>query len=647
MKNLHFLILSMSVLLISNSCVQQETDHNLKVELTNTGEPISEFVYGQFIEHLGNCIYNGIWAELIEDRKFYYPITYNFDPYGTDNDPFWNTGDYKYLAASPWEVIGNANTLKMSKINSYVGEMTPEIYCENGDTSGIRQHGIGLVKGKEYVGRMIYSGDKEVLPIIIQITDGQNSQQIARVNSIEDDFNELKGTFISELGGENLSLEIFSTGEGVFRIGTLSLMPADNLGGWRADVVGLLKELDAPIYRWPGGNFVSGYNWRDGIGEMDKRPPRKNPAWKGIEHNDVGIHEYMYLMELLDSKAFIAVNTGSGNPDEVASQIAYCRSDETHPMGQWRVKNGKKEPFDVEYWAIGNEMYGDWQIGHMPLEEYVLKHNKTAEAVWEFDPNAKLVGVGAVGEWSETMLKISADYMNLISEHHYSREIDTSLNDHINQIAIAIKGIADAHRKYREEIPGLKEKDIRIALDEWNYWYGDYIYGELGVRYHHKDALGIAKGLHEMFRNSDLYFMANYAQTVNVIGCIKTTSTTAGFDATGLPLKLYRHHFGSVPVRIDFTDSFLDVSVALNENKDTISFAFVNSSPESTSVSLDAGNTKLSKNAKQWLISSNDPEAFNVPGEDASISIFPSEIIVKKNRVEVPGLSILLLKFAL
>lgn len=646
MKKQLLIILSF-IILISSSCKQTNPDHVIKVDINNTGEPISELVYGQFIEHLGNCIYNGIWAELIEDRKFYYPVTYNFDPYRTDNDPYWNTGDYKYLNASPWEVIGNASTVKMSKINSFVGEMTPEIFCQKGDSSGIKQHGIGMIKGKEYTKRIIYSGDQKVLPITIQLTNGQSVQEIAVINSIEDDFQEMSGSFVSELEGENISLEIFSTGEGVFKIGTLSLMPADNLGGWRADVVELLRELNAPIYRWPGGNFVSGYNWRDGIGEMDKRPPRKNPAWKGVEHNDVGTHEFMHLMELLESKAFIAVNTGSGNPADVADQIAYCRSDENNPMGKWRIENGQKEPFKVEYWAIGNEMYGDWQIGHMPLEEYVLKHNKTAEAVWGIDPEAKLVGVGAVGEWSETMLKVSADYMNLISEHHYSKEIDTSLNDHINQIARAVKGIADAHRKYREEIPGLKEKNIKIALDEWNYWYGDYIYGELGVRYHHKDALGIAKGMHEMFRNSDLYFMANYAQTVNVIGCIKTTSTEAGFAATGLPLMLYRNHFGSIPVYTEAVDNFLDVSVALNEARDKISFAFVNSSPEAKSVSLDPGDVRLSKTAHQWLISNENPEAYNVPGEEEAISIHSSELIVKRNLVEVPGLSVLLIEFTL
>ena len=114
---------------------------------------------------------------------------------------------------------------------------------------------------------------------------------------------------------DNGRIEIVARGTGSFRIGTASLMPADNIYGWRADTVALLKELDAPVYRWPGGNFVSGYNWRDGIGDPDKRPPRKNPAWKGIESNDVGIHEYMALMRELATEPYIAVNTGLADED--------------------------------------------------------------------------------------------------------------------------------------------------------------------------------------------------------------------------------------------------------------------------------------------------------------------------------------------
>jgi alpha-N-arabinofuranosidase len=352
----------------------------------------------------------------------------------------------------------------------------------------------------------------------------------------------------------------------------------------------------------------------------------------------------MDLMKILDSEPFIAVNTGLGTLEEVVQELAYVNGPADAEWGQLRAKNGHPEPYAVKWWAVGNEMYGSWQLGHMPLSDYVSKHNSIADAMWEADPDAKLIGVGAVGEWSETMLSQSADKMDLISEHIYCRELD-SVSAHIDQIANSVKEVADAHRKYRSQIPGLKEKDIRIAMDEWNYWYGDYLYGELGVRYHHKYALGIAKGLHEYFRNSDLFFMANYAQTVNVIGCIKTTTTSAGFATTALPLILYRRHFESVPVKVSNAIPGLDVAAAVSESKDILTLSVVNSSDQALVFELDVPGVAIPKEASMWTIQHDNPEAYNVPGEDPEVSIVESSSTIKKQRLEVAPYAIQLLKF--
>src|SRR5208283_2197714 len=160
-----------------------------------------------------------------------------------------------------------------------------------------------------------------------------------------------------------------------------------------------------------------------------------------------------------------------------------------------------------------NEMYGGWQLGHMPLERYVEKHNQFADAMRRIDPSVKLIAVGNVGKWSEAMLSHCANEMDLMSEHFYCHA-RKDLAAHVRQIPDNVRRIAEAHRRYRREIPALAGKDIRVALDEWNYWYGPDVFGEIGTRYFLKDALGIAAGLHEMARSSDMIFMANYAQTV-------------------------------------------------------------------------------------------------------------------------------------
>jgi len=290
------------------------------------------------------------------------------------------------------------------------------------------------------------------------------------------------------------------------------------------------------------------------------------------------------------------------------------------PMGKWRAKNGHADSFAVKFWAVGNEMYGGWQLGHMPLAEYVTKHNEMAKAIWQVDPKAQLVGVGAVGNWSEEMLKNCADYMTHISEHFYCQN-GGEIVTHVAQVPNQIKRIADAHRRYRKTLGSLEGKDIRIAMDEWNYWYGAHPYGELGTRYFHKDALGIARGLHEYFRNSDVYFMANYAQTVNVIGCIKTTKTDAFFAATGLPLKLYREKFGTIPVKVEGSNSSLDVTAAWTADKKALTIGVVNASWDTHKLTLDLNGLQTAGSAERWLIADKNPLAYNDPDHTQKLSI--------------------------
>ncbi|MGA2677827.1 MAG: beta-L-arabinofuranosidase domain-containing protein [Sedimentisphaerales bacterium] len=620
----------------------------VEINAGKTKEPISKYIYGQFIEHLGRCIYGGIWAEMLEDRKFFYPVKDEYNPWGTDKDPQWSAGSYKYLKASPWKVIGPAGTVTMDTNNPYVGSHTPVIHLiDDGNEAGISQDGLAIVKNKGYMGRIILAGDKSIGPVIVRIVPDTGDTINIDVDKISPEFEPYLFAFTSPESSDNVRIEIVGKGKGTFRIGTLSLMPADNVKGWRSDVVALLKELDSPIYRWPGGNFVSGYNWRDGIGERDKRPPRKNPAWKGIEHDDVGIHEFMDLMGLIGAEPYVALNTGRGTIEEAAAEVEYFNGSTDTPMGKLRAENGHPEPYKVKWWAVGNEMYGNWQIGHIPLEEYVKKHNQIAEAIWKVDPNAKLVGVGSVGKWSETMLKVCSGYMNLLSEHIYCKE-NKDVIKHTKQLANEIKRVADAHRKYRRDVNELAGKDIRIAMDEWNYWYGNYIYGELGTQYYLKDALGVATGLHEYFRNSDIYYMANYAQTVNVIGAIKTSRTASILDTTGVTLKLYRQHFGQIPVEVKGSNiAPLDVVAALKNDRKAITIAVVNPTDKQRELPIELKGVKVADKGKLWVIAGTDPLACNVPGKEPKVTIEQKSAEGLSNKLKSPALSVCIYEFTI
>jgi alpha-N-arabinofuranosidase len=616
----------------------------VKLDPTKTLTPISPYIYGQFIEHLGKCIYGGLWAEMLQDRKFYYPISDNYNPWGVGSDPQWNTGPYIYLNASPWRVVGPAGTVTMDTGHPFTGNFSPLVHLAgDGSAGGISQDGLALVKGKAYTGRIILLGDDTAAPVVVQLVldDGQVLTQT--IDKLTRDYQTYPLAFTAPIDSANARLAILSKGQGTFEVGPVSLMPADNLKGWRPDTVALLQQLDAPIYRWPGGNFVSGYNWRDGIGPRDQRPPRHNPAWKGVEANDVGIKEYMELMGMINAEPYISVNTGLGTMEEVAQEVQYCNGAADTPMGKLRADNGHPEPYHVTWWAVGNEMFGNWQLGHMPLEQYVQKHNQIADAMWKMDPAIKLVAVGEVGPWDEMMLKICANDMTLLSEHIYVKE-KKDVPEHVSQLADEIKRVADAHRQYQKDIPELAGKNIRVAMDEWNYWYGNYLYGELGVQYHLKDALGIAKGLHEYFRNSDIFEMANYAQTVNVIGAIKTNQTSAVFDTTALPLILYRHQFGTLPIAIENQPDGLDVSAAWTADKEVITVAIVNPLPIAQQITLDLGNFELHSAAKEWVIedTKGDPMATNVPGQVQGVTLEEKDATITDNTLDAPPLSVVL-----
>jgi alpha-N-arabinofuranosidase len=602
---------------------------HLKARLTPRpgAEPISPYIYSQFIEHLGRCIYGGIWAEMLEDRKF-------FDAVGAES--------------SPWKPIGGA-VVEMETEDPFVGDHTPAINLPGGREAGISQAGLSLIEGKEYEGRVWLSGDRSAGPVTIRLAwDGGSDTVLA--SPIGEEWVKVPLVFTAGATTGNGRLEIVSSGSGRLCVGAVSLMPADNILGMRPDTLELLKDLDAPLYRWPGGNFVSGYDWRDGIGDPDRRPPRKNPAWRGIEHNDFGIHEFMDFCELLDTEPLIVVNTGFGDAASAAAEVEYANGTANTPMGQWRAANGNVEPWDVQWWGIGNEMFGKWQLGYMALEQYCLKANEVEKRMREVDPGITTIGVGDHGtveaepysSWSEGTLKLSANHMDHISEHFYRQE-KADVVEHVLQIPEAIRDKVEAHRKLRRELPELKGKDIRIIMDEWNYWYGPEVFGELGTRYFMKDALGIAAGLHEYYRQSDMVLMANYAQTVNVIGCIKTTPTRAAFETTGLVLKLYRAKFGRKPMDVAGDYAPVDIAAALTEDDKTLTIGIVNPLGEARTLSLDLGGLSPKGSGTRSVIAADDPMAYNDPEEAPKVEIVESAVDGFDGTVAVAPYSVTLL----
>ena len=171
------------------------------------------------------------------------------------------------------------------------------------------------------------------------------------------------------------SLEITGTGTGNFHIGTVSLMPADNVQGFRPDTIALLRQLHSGMWRLPGGNFISDWNWYDSIGDIDKRPPMFDYAWNAMQTNDVGMDEFMTLCKLIGVEPYITVNAGFGDSHSAAEEVEYMNGSVDTRLGAMRAQNGHPEPYHVKFWNIGNEPYGYWQ--HRPHRSEVLRSQNT------------------------------------------------------------------------------------------------------------------------------------------------------------------------------------------------------------------------------------------------------------------------------
>jgi alpha-N-arabinofuranosidase len=606
----------------------------VKIDASQHGAEISPFIYGQFIEHLGRCINGGgIWAEMLEDRKFFYPV-----------------GDKE----SAWKAIYDCN-LRMTEQQPFVGKHSPESFTiENEEPRwlGVWQNGLAVRKGKKYNGYAWVKPSEGIQRIEVHFhwSDKKEDHDAFKMPVNIGDFYKIEFVYEPINDFDNVMLEIAAFGEGTFTVGCVSLMPSDNINGLRADTLELLKRLDSPIYRWPGGNFVSGYEWKDGIGDRDKRPPRKNPAWKGVEPNDFGVNEFLQFCKILKTEPYIAVNTGNGEVENAIQELEYVNGDSQTPMGQLRAKHGFPEPYNVTWWGIGNEMYGNWQIGHIPVEKYVEKHNTFVDAFRAKAPKIKVIGVGNVGKWDEAFLPGTAKHLDLISEHFYVGVTKDNVMEHVKQIPNEVKRIADAHRNYRKTLQHFKDVTVPIALDEWNYWHNTpQIFGELGIRYNIKDGLGIAAGLHEFARQSDVYFMANYAQTVNVIGCIKTSKTAAKMETTGLVLELYRKRFGNLPVKTetDFPNGNpIDIQAALSGNRLTV--GIINTLGRDVTIKMDIQNFDVSgKILTLYEITDpqNDPNGFNDPDQPSRIEIKETKSTTFNSHVLVKPYSVTLLEF--
>ena len=358
------LALALTASLLSIVSAAQTRPVNVTIDASKTGPPISKYIYGQFLEHGGNIVNEGVWAEMLEDRKFYYPITSK--PPATPPPPA--QGPPRRQPPRRWTPIGGDQFITMDSQNPYTGEHSPRVQLDPSEPHGFAQTGLSVVKGKAYTGRIVLAGSRgTVVKATLVWGTGAGERQTVTIRDLGSTYRKFPLRFEAQGDTNDARLEITATGSGDVHVGAVSLMPADNIEGFRAEVIAALKQLHSGVYRFPGGNFVSAYEWRNGVGEMDKRPPIYDPVWHAVQPNDVGTDEFLTLCRLLGVDPYITVNAGFGDAWSAKELVEYTNGAVTTPMGKWRAANGHPQPYNVKLWGIGNEPWGDYQMGAMSI----------------------------------------------------------------------------------------------------------------------------------------------------------------------------------------------------------------------------------------------------------------------------------------
>ncbi|HEY1663243.1 MAG TPA: alpha-N-arabinofuranosidase [Verrucomicrobiae bacterium] len=654
-----FILVMSLALLTTNAQVQSVS---ATIDASKTYPPISKYVYGQFIEHIGGIINNGLWAEMLDDRKFYYPIQ-------SQTEIASGSGRF---ALRHWNFVGDENSVVMDPNDPYVGGHTPLVNLNGNEPCGIQQSGLAVQSGKSYSGRIVLAGKDAKIAVSLIWGTNANERQTIFIGRLRTDYKKFPLNFTVPADSTNACLEIVGTGKGMFHIGAVSLMPADNVDGFRREVVDALKQLHSGIYRFPGGNYVSGYEWTDAIGDPDKRPPRWDYAWKVMQPNDVGTDEFMKLCKLLEVEPYLTVNAGFGDAHSAADWVEYCNGSATSTMGRWRAANGHPEPYSVKFWAVGNEAWGwAWTLGVTPLDQFEIKNNLFAEAMRRVDPTIKLIASGAMpdtmtsskqsllisgklipdplgpADWTGGLFKNCLSNMDLVSEHYYSyakTHFDLSksndvpddpnepLVDWMRRPANHVRTKYEDYQDYLEEIPALKTKPVPICLDEWAY-------ARVPAN-SYKVVPAYAWAFHEMFRHSGLYQMACFTFATSLVSANRNEAV---LNPAGLLFKMYRDHFGVIPVEVSGnsaqpkpkyppggedpkvnagSDTFpLDVAAAWTEDKKYLAVAVINPTETTQEMKLSIQGAGLIGGGKLWRLAPSNLDATIVVGQEPGVQV--------------------------
>ncbi|HEV2484924.1 MAG TPA: alpha-L-arabinofuranosidase C-terminal domain-containing protein [Terracidiphilus sp.] len=675
----------------------------VSIDTQQTARPVSPYEYGMFIEHIGSLIYHSLWSEMLDDRKFYFPIK----PEEPQAAAPSQGGPSRNMQLRKWHPIGPDQAVVMDKDKPFVGEQSPRIQLDGSQLHGIRQSGFALVKGKTYTGHIwlrATAGAK--VKIALVWGEGATDRQTVALPAPPSTYRELPFSFTAGAGTDTGALEIAGTGTGNFHIGAVSLMPADNLDGFRPEVIAQLKQLHSGFWRLPGGNFISDFNWYDSVGPRDKRPPDFDYAWNAMQTNDVGMDEFMTLCKLIGVEPYITVNAGFGDAHSAAEEVEYMNGATGTPMGAMRARNGHPEPYHVRYWDIGNEPYGPWQLGRTDLKYYLLKHNAFANAMRAADQSITLLASGSMPEeailegvaadWhiplDQAGICSSADWtcgflnhdwgnFDGITEHWYTRagvrwdreraekgmkigrleagyvpDQETVL-EWVRRPSDRVHLKGEEWQEYERRFPAMKAQKIFMSNDEYAY---------TGGQSNLKLALAYAMVFNEMLRETDFLRMTAFTMGVSTLDLNQTAAT---LNTNGLLFKLYGQCLGAGSIPVALTGNSpqpapmqhivgdlprtsagsptypLDMVAALSADHKFLSLAVVNATDSEQKFDLNLSGARLTGSATVWQMTGKDLDAANHVGQTPQVEVKETAIGEAHTTLSVAPISVNVYRF--
>ncbi len=421
--------------------------------------------------------------------------------------------------------------------------------------------------------------------------------------------------------------------------------PLADANGYRKDVMEAIKGMNVTLLRWPGGNFVSGYNWKDGIGPRNQRPVRPEGAWGSLEPNTFGTDDFLQYAEKLGIEPYVCINAGLGTVEEARQWVEYTNESRDTYWAQQRRKNGRDKPYNVKYWGLGNELDGPWQLGHKNAEDYVKFALEAAKAMRRVDPSIKLIASGSsnfragwdwIG-WNRKILDGMRDEIDYISLHTY-------IGNRTNKFEEFLSASADMDHRI-EVVEGLikaaqsgqaNPRPIAIAYDEWNVWYrargnSELATGKTGLEeiYNYEDALAMGMFFNSFFRHANSVKMANLAQIVNVIAPIFTNEKGLFLQPIYFPIAEYAKQKGNQSIDLWVSSptyqvankpklNYLDTSATYDAKSGYVYLNVLNRS-EKMDIATNIENGQLESQVQVWEMNHPDLKATHTFGDDNKV----------------------------